>query len=220
MDNVAATSCDHTDFSAAPFSNNVTRSFLIPGAKRLPAQFGLTETVGSLPAAPGPGLGRGGAQEAGRVPGQVTSAPRSSAVAQIATAAPGPQRLARDRRRSATSPRWTSSWASFGTAPRWRRSASCRQRHATMAPGAFNALAERALDRLPALPPPAAGAEPDWSSHISGNACNRVPAGAYPSQQTAQHDHTRRGTSAMDEREFDDFYNALVRRGSPARSTR
>ncbi len=40
MDNVAATSCDHTDFSAATFSNNVTRSFLIPEARRLPPSSG------------------------------------------------------------------------------------------------------------------------------------------------------------------------------------
>jgi hypothetical protein len=48
--NVAATSCDRADFAAPPMTNNVTRSFVIPGA-RLPAQFGLTQTVGSLPAA-------------------------------------------------------------------------------------------------------------------------------------------------------------------------
>lgn len=46
--NDAATGCDQTDFARKPISNNVTRTFLIPGAK-LPAQFGLTETVGSLP---------------------------------------------------------------------------------------------------------------------------------------------------------------------------
>lgn len=46
--NAAATRCDETDFSAKPVTNNVTRTFLIPGAK-LPDQFGLTETVGSLP---------------------------------------------------------------------------------------------------------------------------------------------------------------------------
>lgn len=48
MRNVAATRCDLADFSAAPITHNLTRSFVIPGA-RLPAQFGLTETVGSLP---------------------------------------------------------------------------------------------------------------------------------------------------------------------------
>jgi DNA-directed RNA polymerase specialized sigma24 family protein len=47
-DNAAATGCDQADFSAAPMSNNVTRTFLVPGAK-LRDEFGLTETVGSLP---------------------------------------------------------------------------------------------------------------------------------------------------------------------------
>lgn len=48
LDNAAATHCDATDFSAAPMSNNLTRTFLVPEAK-LPAEFGLTETVGTLP---------------------------------------------------------------------------------------------------------------------------------------------------------------------------
>ena len=48
--NAAATGCDQTDFSAAPVSDGATRTFLIPDAD-LPAEFGLTETVGTLPAA-------------------------------------------------------------------------------------------------------------------------------------------------------------------------
>jgi DNA-directed RNA polymerase specialized sigma24 family protein len=44
--NAAATGCDQTDFAGT--SNNVTRTFLVPGAK-LPDEFGLTQTVGSLP---------------------------------------------------------------------------------------------------------------------------------------------------------------------------
>lgn len=47
-DNVAATNCDRTDFSAKPVRNGVTRTFLIPDAK-LPATFGVTETAGMLP---------------------------------------------------------------------------------------------------------------------------------------------------------------------------
>lgn len=50
--NVASTHCDDADFNkpfgGQPFTNNLTRSFLIPEAE-LPAQFGLTQTVGSLP---------------------------------------------------------------------------------------------------------------------------------------------------------------------------
>lgn len=47
-DNVAATRCDRTDFGKRPVSHAVTRTFLIPQAK-LPAAFGVTETVGTLP---------------------------------------------------------------------------------------------------------------------------------------------------------------------------
>jgi DNA-directed RNA polymerase specialized sigma24 family protein len=45
--NAAATTCDRTDFSARRFEHAATRTFLVPGA-RVPAQFGLTETVGAL----------------------------------------------------------------------------------------------------------------------------------------------------------------------------
>ena len=47
-DNVAATTCDRTDFAVQPIRSNVTRTFLIPDA-RLPATFGVTETAGTLP---------------------------------------------------------------------------------------------------------------------------------------------------------------------------
>ncbi len=50
--NLAATRCDQASFSGkfkkAPFAANMTRTFLIPQAK-LPAEFGLTETVATLP---------------------------------------------------------------------------------------------------------------------------------------------------------------------------
>ncbi len=50
--NDAASSCDTTSFRGKfrdkPFTNNATRTFVIPGA-RLPTEFGLTQTVGSLP---------------------------------------------------------------------------------------------------------------------------------------------------------------------------
>lgn len=51
-DNLAATRCDDASFTGAynqaKMRSNLTRSFVIPGA-RLPDTFGLTETVGSLP---------------------------------------------------------------------------------------------------------------------------------------------------------------------------
>jgi DNA-directed RNA polymerase specialized sigma24 family protein len=50
--NLAATRCDQASFRGrfqdAPFAANLTRTFLIPEAD-LPAEFGLTETVASLP---------------------------------------------------------------------------------------------------------------------------------------------------------------------------
>lgn len=50
--NLAATRCDNSFFSGrfdgAPFRHTATRTLLIPRAK-LPAEFGLTETVGTLP---------------------------------------------------------------------------------------------------------------------------------------------------------------------------
>jgi hypothetical protein len=47
-DNMAATRCDDADFAAEGISHALTRTFVIPEAK-LPAEFGLTETVGSMP---------------------------------------------------------------------------------------------------------------------------------------------------------------------------
>lgn len=49
-ENSASSTCDGTDFGSRAISNAMTRTFLIPGSK-LPAQFGLTETVGALPEA-------------------------------------------------------------------------------------------------------------------------------------------------------------------------
>ena len=45
--NLAATRCDATRFDAKPMKRNMTRTFVIPGA-RLSDLFGLTETVGQL----------------------------------------------------------------------------------------------------------------------------------------------------------------------------
>jgi hypothetical protein len=47
--NLAATRCEEADFTSDGFSRGETRTFLIPGAD-LPPEFGLTETVGALPA--------------------------------------------------------------------------------------------------------------------------------------------------------------------------
>lgn len=47
--NAAATQCDEGDFTRAPITHALTRTFVLPEA-RLPTTFGLTETVGTLPA--------------------------------------------------------------------------------------------------------------------------------------------------------------------------
>ncbi|MFC7495169.1 MULTISPECIES: hypothetical protein [unclassified Nocardioides] len=49
LDNAASTHCDNADFAGKKISNNLTRTFLIPEA-RLPSEFGLTETVGTMDA--------------------------------------------------------------------------------------------------------------------------------------------------------------------------
>ncbi len=47
--NVAATRCDNTEFTGPGFGKSLTRTFVIPAATQLPPEFGLSETVGSLP---------------------------------------------------------------------------------------------------------------------------------------------------------------------------
>lgn len=47
-DNAAATVCDQTVFNGPGMSNSLTRTFLVPEAD-LPAEFGLTETAGTMP---------------------------------------------------------------------------------------------------------------------------------------------------------------------------
>jgi hypothetical protein len=47
--NAAATQCDEADFARPPITNALTRTFLFPEAS-LPDTFGLTQTVGTLPA--------------------------------------------------------------------------------------------------------------------------------------------------------------------------
>lgn len=48
-DNAAATGCDQATFSGGGMSNNLTRTFLVPEAN-LPAEFGLTQSVGTMAA--------------------------------------------------------------------------------------------------------------------------------------------------------------------------
>lgn len=152
--NIAATSCDRADFSAPPMTNNMTRSFLIPGAK-VPDEFGLTETVGSLPAArahafveqvrsrldacPDKDLGTDVSllDEQTTKTGDLSVWRVSTEISDNSTV-DFLMGIARDG----------TSVAQVGFVP---------SGDVTMAPGAFPALVRRALDRLAAMPPPAKG---------------------------------------------------------------
>ena len=48
-ENVAATRCDDTVFTGPGFTEAYTRTFVIPSARKLPPEFGLSQTVGALP---------------------------------------------------------------------------------------------------------------------------------------------------------------------------
>ena len=152
--NVAATSCDRADFSAAPMTNNMTRSFLVPGAK-VPDEFGLTETVGSMPAARAHAFVE-------RVRAKLDACPDKDLGTDVSL-------LAEQTTRTSDLSVWHvsteisdkstvdflmgiardgTSIAQVGFVPSGR---------VTMASGAFPALVRRALDRLVAMPPPAKG---------------------------------------------------------------
>ncbi|MFC4784277.1 hypothetical protein ACT8ZV_07370 [Nocardioides sp. MAHUQ-72] len=154
MTNIAATRCDEADFSGAGITNNLTRSFLVPGAK-VPDEFGLTETVGSMPAP--------------RAHAFVERVRSRLAACQDKDLGTDVTRLAQASTRTTDLTVWRvtteisdqssvvffmgiarsgTSVAQVGFVPAGRF---------TMAPGAFPALVRRALDRLPAMPPPASG---------------------------------------------------------------
>jgi DNA-directed RNA polymerase specialized sigma24 family protein len=151
MDNDASTSCDDADFRAEPMSNNVTRTFVIPGS-RLPAEFGLTETVGTMRAARAKAF-------VDEIRKRMTACPDKdlgSEVRQIAHRA-GPDRdltvwhvtteLSDDKSVSFLMGvvREGTAIGQVGFVPGG---------DVTIAPGAFVALVERAGERLPALPRP------------------------------------------------------------------
>lgn len=149
--NAAATHCDQTDFSAKPITNNVTRTFLVPGAK-LPAQFGLTETVGSLPK-----------KKAAAFVDRVRSRLASCSTKQMGTDVTAVKKIAtKDRDLSVWHVsveindhqtvdylmgvvRDGTSVAQIGFVPAGKVGFS---------PGAFVGIVERALARLSAMPPP------------------------------------------------------------------
>jgi DNA-directed RNA polymerase specialized sigma24 family protein len=152
-DNAAATGCDQADFSKG-MANDATRTFLIPKAK-LPDQFGLTETVGSLPE-----------PKARAFVADVRDRLASCSEKQIGTEV---ERLRHVEGRRGDLSVWhvttevsdelsVSFWmgivrdgravAQVGFVPDPRRG---------MAPGAFEGLVERALARLDAMPAPRSG---------------------------------------------------------------
>jgi hypothetical protein len=151
MDNDAATSCDDADFRAEPMTNNVTRTFVIPRG-HLADQFGLTETVGTMPvrrakafvqeirqrmvACPDKDLGTDVKQVQ-----NVTGPKRELTVWHVTT------ELSDDASVSFLMGilRNGTAIGQVGFVP---------DAKVTMAPGAFIELVERAADRLPSMPPP------------------------------------------------------------------
>jgi len=152
--NVAATGCDRADFNVDGISNNLTRAFVIPGAK-LPDQFGLTETVGSMPASRAHAFVE-------QVRSKMAACPDKDLGTDVTM-------IARQTTKNTDLSVWHvkteisdntsvdflmgivrdgTSVAQVGFVPSGK---------VTMADGAFPALVRRALDRLPALPPPAKG---------------------------------------------------------------
>ena len=137
----------------ASFTNNATRTFVIPEAD-LSQEFGLTETVGSLPVPQAKALVE-------KVRERLTSCSQrdlNTDVERVERRDLGATSLTAWRldiavTTSAPSP---SGWRSCATARRWPRSASCPT-EAEMMAGAFVALAQRSLERLGELPPPRTG---------------------------------------------------------------
>jgi hypothetical protein len=150
VDNPAATGCDHTDFSARPFTGSVTRTFVIPEAERLPDQFGLTETVGSLSAPRARAL----VAEVRKKLGSCADKDLGTDVTRVSEVATARRDLTVWHVRTEISDnssvdylmgivRDGGSVAQVGFVP---------FAHVTMGPDAFVALVQRALDRLPSLP--------------------------------------------------------------------
>ena len=153
--NDAASACDDTafvgDFRKARFTNNATRTFVVPDAD-LPQEFGLTETVGSLPVPQAKALVE-------LVRARVSDCPQrdlNTDVQQVEVRQAGATSLTAWRLDiDVTDQRSVTFWmaivrdgtsvAQLGFVPSGR---------AEMAAGAFVELAQRSLDRLAELPAP------------------------------------------------------------------
>ena len=151
--NDAASSCDSTTFrgqyDGKPFTNNATRTFVIPGAK-LPAEFGLTQSLGSLP-------GDRAAALVQRVRGQLGSCDSlNTEVARITETDTKDTSLTAWRLEVEVTDSRTVTF--FMAIMRNQTSVSqlgfLPNAADDVDPGAFTALARRALERLAELPPP------------------------------------------------------------------
>jgi hypothetical protein len=147
--NTASTRCDRADFAQPFISNAVTRTFLVPRAK-LPAAFGLTETVGTMPEARAKAF-------VGTIRDRMASCPDrdlGSDVSSITTIATGSTDLSLWRVTSEVSDDQTVTYL-MGIIRRGERVGQVGFVPApgvSMQPGAFDALLRRALARLEYLP--------------------------------------------------------------------
>lgn len=151
MTNVAATRCDETDFSQPTITHNLTRSFVIPETK-LPVQFGLTETVGTMPAARARAFVE-------RLRGRMTTCPDrdlGTDVTRLAHRVTGAEDLSVWRVTSELSDERSVTYlmgvVRVGTAV--AQVSFVPYRAVTMGPDAFVALINRAGERLAEMPPP------------------------------------------------------------------
>jgi DNA-directed RNA polymerase specialized sigma24 family protein len=152
--NVAATGCDNTSFTGKQVSNGLTRSFVIPTAS-LPATFGITETVGTLPGARARAFVADVRRELDACPDrdrglgtEVTRLAQRQSKARDLTAWRLTTEL--DDRRSVT---YLMGIVREGTAV--GQVGFVPEPGVTMGPGDFVSLLVRAGERLPAMPPPA-----------------------------------------------------------------
>lgn len=153
--NVAATRCDDTaftgDVAGGRFSNNFTRSYVIPEAD-LPAEFGITETVGSLPGNRAPAFVDEVRADLARCPDQdlgteVVETVRLDEADTAMTAWQLTTELSDDRS-------FTYAMAIMRQGRSVAQVTFIAADGVQMAEGAFTDLAYRALDRLEQMPPP------------------------------------------------------------------
>jgi hypothetical protein len=151
VDNDAATGCDRANFAQPPVSHGLTRTFVIPGA-RLPAEFGITQTVGTLPTARARQFVAAIRERMGACPDKdlgtevvrvahEESADRDLSVWHVKTEISDDQTVA-----------YLMGVVRDGTAVSQVGFVPTAQ--VTLAPGAFIELVQRAGERLPAMPRP------------------------------------------------------------------